>query len=441
MPMRKVKVRLGNNSYQIHIGSGILGQSGYWLKENWATDKLVIITHPSVKRLYGDALEEKLAREGYKVITLLVPEGEEQKSLETAGRLYNELSGFHAERSTPILALGGGVIGDLAGFVAATYLRGVPLVQIPTTLLAQVDSSIGGKVAVNHGLLKNKIGAFYQPRMVISDITTLKSLPTGEISDGLGEVIKYGVIRDGELFTYLEENLDGIKVLDNRALETIVSRSAKIKAEVVEKDERDFSIRHILNYGHTVGHGLETMHHYRLPHGFAVAFGMLKEAGISRALGMLKDRDMERIADLLTAYGMTPVRFRTERLVRLMSRDKKSVHSGKNGEPVIPLVLPVAIEGRSFILTTLLSKLQKSKGCADKSKDRSSLSTSIFSFLSSQIVSPGKSTSGFASSNRGLAPLHILRFRFANFGSSRNSSFLLPKESKAPTLTKFSMTG
>ncbi len=209
--MRRVKVKLASNSYEIHIGSGILAGAGRWLRESGVSDKLVIITNSIVERLYGEALEQNLTKEGFRVVILPVPDGEEQKSLETAGRLYHELSNIYAERATPILALGGGVIGDLAGFVAATYLRGVPLIQLPTTLLAQVDSSIGGKVAVNHDQLKNKIGAFYQPRLVISDISTLRTLPPEELANGLAEVIKSAVVWDKDFFAYLETNLDGVK--------------------------------------------------------------------------------------------------------------------------------------------------------------------------------------------------------------------------------------
>ena len=187
--MKKVRVKLGSNSYHIHIGRGLLTQTGLKLKEIGFSDKLVIITDPTVRSLYGNTLKESLTGSGFKVLILEVPEGEAQKSLETAGRLYRELTDFYAERTTPLLALGGGVIGDLTGFVAATYLRGVPLIQIPTTLLAQVDSSIGGKVAVDHGQLKNKIGAFYQPKLVISDIAALKTPTPGERSDGLAEAI------------------------------------------------------------------------------------------------------------------------------------------------------------------------------------------------------------------------------------------------------------
>ncbi|MFC2006880.1 3-dehydroquinate synthase [Chloroflexota bacterium] len=323
--MKKVRVGLDRNSYDINIGSGALKKTGRWLKEIGFNDKLVVITDPTIKSLYGNALKQGLIKNGFKVSILDVPEGEEQKSLERAGRLYRELTDLYSERTTPILALGGGVIGDLAGFVAATYLRGVPLVQIPTTLLAQVDSSIGGKVAVNHGKLKNRIGAFYQPRLVISDSTILRTLPSEEISDGLAEVIKYGVIRDSQLFAYLEENLDRIKSRDDNALETIVLRSAKIKAEVVEKDEQDFGLRNILNYGHTVGHAIEAVSDFKVKHGGAIAIGMLVAARISNRLGMLDKNSLGRLKSVIAKAGL-PVEISNleqEKLLRAMTHDKK----------------------------------------------------------------------------------------------------------------------
>ncbi len=220
--MRKVKVKLGSNSYEVRVGSGLLAQIGHRLTENGFSGKLVIITDPTVDKLYGGVLKQSLTKDGFNVTTLLVPEGEGQKSLETAGRLYHELTSCCAERATPILAVGGGVIGDLAGFVAATYLRGVPLVQIPTTLLAQVDSSIGGKVAVDHGQLKNEIGAFYQPRLVIADINTLKTLPVTVLANGLAEVIKSAAIQNKEFFIFLEKNIDRIKSLEDEVLEEVI---------------------------------------------------------------------------------------------------------------------------------------------------------------------------------------------------------------------------
>ena len=342
--MRKVRVRLGSNSYEIQIGSGLLAQTGQQLKGIGFGDKLVIVTDPTVKSLYGNILKQSLTSEGFKVAILQVPEGEEQKSLETAGRLYDELSKFYAERTTPILALGGGVIGDVAGFVAATYLRGVPLIQIPTTLLAQVDSSIGGKVAVNYGRLKNKIGAFYQPRLVISDINILKTLTSGELSDGLAEAIKYGVIWDEDFFAYFERNIDQVKSLDGRALEAVVFRSAKIKAEVVEKDERDLGLRNILNYGHTIGHAIESVSDFKVQHGEAVAIGMLVEARISNKLGILDKNEVIRLRSLIARANLpTEIQnLEVEKIIQAMKHDKK-ILKGK-----IRFILPKSI-GNVFI--------------------------------------------------------------------------------------------
>ncbi|MFC1892438.1 3-dehydroquinate synthase [Chloroflexota bacterium] len=342
--MRNIEVKLGVNSYQVHIGHGILPRLGSWLRQSGTADKLAIITNPSVKRLYGETLEQHLTQEGFAVTTLLVPEGEEQKSLETAGGLYRGLADFRAERTTPIIALGGGVIGDLAGFVAATYLRGLPLVQVPTTLLAQVDSSIGGKVAVDYDQLKNQIGAFYQPRLVVSDIATLSTLPAEELGDGLAEVIKYGVIADKGLFAYLEENLDQIKSFDSITLEEIVFRSARIKARVVEKDERDLGLRNILNYGHTVGHAIETVSGLTVGHGPAVAIGMVIAGRISNRLGLFSHEEQSRLERLIQRAGLpteSPVPD-ISGIIRAMAHDKKI----RNGR--IRFVLPKSI-GKVFV--------------------------------------------------------------------------------------------
>jgi 3-dehydroquinate synthase len=323
--MRKVKVELGANSYEIYVGSGLLAQTGRWLRENGLSGKLVIITDPRARKLYGDALNQGLTKDGFSVTTLLVPEGEEQKSLETAGRLYHELTNCYAERTTPILALGGGVIGDLAGFVAATYLRGVPLIQIPTTLLAQVDSSIGGKVAVDHGQLKNKIGAFYQPRLVISDIDTLKTLPSNELANGLAEVIKSAAIRNKKFFAFLEANLDRIKSLDESALEETVFQTARIKAEVVAKDERDVGLRNILNYGHTIGHAIETISDFKVEHGKAIAIGMLAAARISNKMSILDKNDLGRLKGIIEKAGLPTEMpdLEIEKIIQAMKHDKK----------------------------------------------------------------------------------------------------------------------
>lgn len=337
--MRTVKVNLENRSYQVVVGAGILGQAGSWLKEVGIGDRLVIITNPVVQGLYGSGLRESLLADGFAVDILTVADGEEQKSLDVAGRLYNELTAVYAERATPILALGGGVIGDLAGFVAATYLRGVPLVQIPTTLLAQVDSSIGGKVAVNHGLLKNKIGAFYQPRLVLSDTAILKTLPVGEFANGMAEVIKSAVIRDRDLFTFIETNLDKVRGLDDTTMEEVVFRSAGIKARVVEQDEMDLGLRNILNFGHTIGHAIETVSDFGVEHGQAVAMGMVAAASIARRMGILEDSELARLRKVIEGAGLLVEmpRLDTEGVIKAMKHDKKMV-GGK-----VRFVLPRAI--------------------------------------------------------------------------------------------------
>jgi 3-dehydroquinate synthase len=342
--MEKVRVNLSNNSYDVIIGAGLLAQAGARLKELGFSGKAVIVTDSTVKKLYGDTLKGSLTGSGFQVLLIDVPPGEEQKSLETAGRLYNELTDFYAERNTPILGLGGGVIGDLTGFVAATYMRGVPLIQIPTTLLAQGDSSIGGKTAVNHGQLKNKVGAFYHPRLTISDITTLKTLSKRELSDGLSEIIKHGVILDGEFFNYLETNLAKVRALDELVLEKIVARSAAIKAGVVEKDELDLGLRNILNYGHTVGHAIESVSNLKVWHGEAVAIGMLAEAAISNKMGIFDKTELKRLEAVIAGAGL-PNRIPSlpiKEMMQAMQHDKKIVQ-GK-----IKFVLPRKI-GEVFI--------------------------------------------------------------------------------------------
>lgn len=325
--MKKVKVALGSKSYEIHIAAGLLARVGASLKEIGFGGKVVIITNPALKRLYGDLLAQSLDQDGFRAATLEVPEGEEQKSLETAGRLYGELSRLYTERTTPILALGGGVIGDLAGFVAATYMRGVPLIHIPTTLLAQVDSSIGGKVAVNHGHLKNMVGAFYQPRRVISDIATLKTLPPKEFANGLAEVIKSAVIRDGDFFAFIEANLAKIRGLNEAVLEEVVFRSASIKAEVVARDELDWDLRNILNFGHTIGHAIETVSDFKIEHGGAVAIGMVAAATISKRMGILDNSEFKRLKGVIKELGLPTeiAGHKAPEIIQAMKHDKKIV--------------------------------------------------------------------------------------------------------------------
>jgi 3-dehydroquinate synthase len=323
--MKRIKVELGDHSYEVRVGTGLLARAGLWLKEKGFSGKVVTITDATVKGLYGDALNKGLTNAGFNVTTLAVPAGEEQKSLETAGRLYHELTSCYAERTTPVLALGGGVIGDLAGFVAATYMRGVPLIQIPTTLLAQVDSSIGGKVAVDHDQLKNTIGVFYQPSLVISDVDTLKTLPEAELANGLAEVIKSAAIRNKHFFHFLDLNLDKARLIDASILEEIVLETARIKAEIVAKDERDLGLRSILNYGHTIGHALETVSNFQLKHGQAVAIGMLAAARISNRMGILDESEVVWLRNVIEKAGLPTeiANLNIKDIIQAMKHDKK----------------------------------------------------------------------------------------------------------------------
>jgi len=350
--MKTVKVALGSRSYSIYVGAGLLKETGRLLKEVGLSGKTIIITDSKVRALYGEQLAQVLTSAGFEAGLVDVPEGEQQKSLETAGRLYEELARLRAERTTPILALGGGVIGDLAGFVAATYMRGVPLVQMPTTLLAQSDSSIGGKVAVDHGNLKNMVGAFYHPRLTISDVGLLRTLSQREISSGLAEVIKYGIILDPDFFDCLERNVARVQALDESVLETIVSRSAQIKAGVVEKDELDMGSRNILNYGHTVGHAVESVSGMKIWHGEAVAIGMVAEAKIANRLGKLRQGDVARLAKTIKQAGLPTElpRLEATRLLEAMQHDKK-VLQGK-----LRFALPKAI-GEVFLTDQVTASL------------------------------------------------------------------------------------
>jgi 3-dehydroquinate synthase len=324
--MKTLKVNLPQNQYEIKIGPGLLGGLGDNLSAFGFKDKVVLITNPEVRRLYGNGLRSHMQQDGYKVAILEVPEGEEQKSLERAGQLYTELAEFQAERMTPIVALGGGVIGDLAGFVAATYMRGVPLIQLPTTLLAMVDSSIGGKTAVNHGRLKNNVGTFYQPRLVVSDISALSSLPVAEFENGLAECIKYGIISDAMLFSLIEREIERIKAGDQQLRAEMIFRCASIKASLVEMDEKDLGVRNILNLGHTTGHAIESVSGLKISHGRAVAIGLVTASLISYRLGQLSGKELARIKALIARAGLPtklPAGLNKEKIIQAMQYDKK----------------------------------------------------------------------------------------------------------------------
>jgi 3-dehydroquinate synthase len=339
--MQTIKVNLVRQEYEIRISGGLLGQVGEILSGRGFTNKVIVITNPGVNKLYGEVVRRSLQKAGCEPAFLEVPDGEEYKSLEWAGKLYDRLAELKAERKTPVLALGGGVIGDLAGFVAATYMRGVPFFQLPTTLLAQVDSSIGGKVAVNHGQLKNNVGTFYHPGLVFSDISVLKTLPEVQINNGLAEVIKYGVIADKELFAYIENNLSQVKAVEEKITEKIIARCAAIKAEIVEKDELDLGLRNILNFGHTTGHAVETVSNFQVGHGQAVSIGMVAAGMISQKLGVLESDELNRVKSLLVKTGL-PVNISEINIGRILQAMQ---HDKKNAGGKVKFILPRTIGG------------------------------------------------------------------------------------------------
>src|SRR5512147_237573 len=301
--MHTVNVDLGDRSYDIEIGAD-LDRAGERLQGLGLGRKMAVVTNPMVKNLYGARLIDSLKSAGFLVMSIDIPDGEHSKSLDWANAIYTALLINSFDRKSALVALGGGVIGDLTGFAAATFMRGVPFIQVPTTLLAMVDSSVGGKTGVNHPLGKNMIGAFYQPRKVLMDLGVLKSLPKEEFLAGMAEVIKYGVIRDAAFFDYLDKNREMILALEPAALEYIIRRSCEIKAEVVAKDERESGLRAILNFGHTVGHAIETAESYALRHGYAVAIGMVYASRLAHKAGLCDASVPERVETLVRAYGL-----------------------------------------------------------------------------------------------------------------------------------------
>lgn len=324
--MDSIKVSLGERSYPIYFGSGILKDFGSTYKKLFKSKKVIVVTNPKVGGLYFKVLNNSLQNEGFEVNRIDVPDGEEYKTLTWASKLFDKLIALKADRQTPVIALGGGVIGDLTGFVAATYLRGVPFVQVPTTLLAQVDSSVGGKTGVNHRKGKNLIGAFYQPKFVYIDVDTLKTLDKRELRAGLAEVIKYGVIRDVRLFKYLDDHIKEIMALDRDALLHIVKKSCAIKASVVEADERESGLRAIVNFGHTFGHAVEAVTKYKeYKHGEAVAIGMVYAAELSQRMGCCDKQVVDRIRSIIRKAGLpdAPPDVSRKRFRSAMEVDKK----------------------------------------------------------------------------------------------------------------------
>ncbi|MBN2654148.1 MAG: 3-dehydroquinate synthase [Nitrospirae bacterium] len=339
--MDKVSVELGQRSYEIKIDSGLLDQAGKFLKELGFSGKVVILTNPLVESLYCDTLHRSLSQSGFECYRVIMPDGEQYKTYDWACSILTELLKRRLDRKSCVVALGGGVIGDMAGFVSSIYMRGISFVQAPTTLLAQVDSSVGGKTGVNHLLGKNMIGTFYQPRLVLADTFALKTLAPREFLCGMAEVIKYGIISDSSFFDFLEAEKNRILSFDEQALSYIIKKSCEIKADVVSKDEHESGLREILNFGHTVGHALETETGYlKYLHGEGVAIGMCIESKIAHLMGLLDAGQLRRIEALISSYGLPvslPEGISLPNLIQHMQLDKKTV-SGS-----VKFILPESI--------------------------------------------------------------------------------------------------
>jgi len=324
--MKKLLVELGKRSYPIYIGSNLLNQSQLY-RQHIKAKQVIVVTNETIAPLYLETILKNLP--GLDVETVILPDGEQFKTLEYVAHIFDKLMASKFSRNATLIALGGGVIGDMGGFAAACYQRGIAFLQIPTTLLAQVDSSVGGKTGVNHPLGKNMIGAFYQPQCVIADADVLDTLDDRQLSAGLAEVIKYGLIRDAEFFEWLENNINALLARDKQALAFAIERSCLNKAEIVSEDETETGVRATLNLGHTFGHAIETGTGYgTYLHGEAVAIGTCLAADLSRRKGWLNDADVERIIELFKRCNLPtfpPEQIDSDRFLELMAVDKKNV--------------------------------------------------------------------------------------------------------------------
>jgi 3-dehydroquinate synthase len=331
-----VDVALGSRSYRIVVAAGALGTVGPRLRELKVGSRAALVSDGAVARLYAKTVMASLESAGFTVATIEVPEGEAAKTLPIAEHCWNKLLAAGLDRTSTVLALGGGAIGDVAGFAAATYMRGINFVQLPTTVLAQVDASIGGKTAIDHPLGKNMIGAFHQPRLVVVDPAVARTLPEREFRSGLAEIVKHGIVLDAEYFMELERDAQTLLTRELAVLERVIGGSCRLKASVVERDEREAELRHVLNYGHTIGHALEaTTGYVRFTHGEAVSLGIVAEARLARRLGIASNETVARQERLLEVLGL-PVRATAvdvEPVVSAMAHDKKA----KDGR--IPFVL------------------------------------------------------------------------------------------------------
>jgi len=322
-----VRVNLGRRSYEIVVESGVLGSIGARLRELRVGTRTALVSDGTIMRLHGKGVIAALESAGFAVTCLEVPESEAAKRLEVAAQCWEALLGAGLDRTSTVLALGGGAVGDLAGFVAATYMRGMNFVQIPTTVLAQVDASIGGKTAIDHPKAKNLIGAFHQPRLVLVDPTVVTTLAEREFRSGLAEVVKHGIVLDAAYFDDVERSAAALLERERSVLERVIGGSCRLKASVVERDEHEADLRAVLNYGHTIGHALEAITDYaRFAHGEAVALGIAAEARIALRRGLATAETVARQERLLKAVGL-PVRAHTvdvEALLEAITRDKKA---------------------------------------------------------------------------------------------------------------------
>jgi len=336
--MEKLRVNLGENSYDIHFAADFSGLSSA-MAEIGAPKKLLIVTDTNVEKLYADEVQRLLADAGYDCAVHAFPAGEENKGMDSILGICRACIEHGLDRKSMIVALGGGVVGDMAGFAAAIYMRGIDFVQIPTTLLSQSDSSVGGKTGIDFADSKNILGAFHQPQLVYMNVSTLKTLPKEQFISGMGEVIKHGIIRDRAYFDYLRENAEKIKELDTDTLIYMARVNCSIKAAVVEKDERESGLRAILNFGHTIGHAVESAFDFRMTHGECVGLGMIAASYIAKERGMISGGDLKAIEDALALYD-----FKTrvslpdgETIWSFMQKDKKKL------EGRLKFVLPTAI--------------------------------------------------------------------------------------------------
>lgn len=354
--MNEITVNLPQDDYQITIAPGSLDQIGDRIAKLKLGRKVLLISNPEIFRYYGKATIASLETAGFEVYTHLIAAGEPYKTLESVRQIYNVALENHFERSSTFIALGGGVIGDLTGFAAATWLRGVNFVQIPTSLLAMVDAAIGGKTGVNHPQGKNLIGAFYQPKLVAIDPHVLATLPTREFRAGIAEVIKYGIIWDADLFNKLEQakSIDSFAKIDPELLQTILVRSAKVKADIVSKDEKEAGLRAILNYGHTIGHAVESLTNYQsFVHGEAVAIGMVAAGKMSAAIGDWSAQEASRQDELIKKARLPlkiPPQLSKQAIITTLQSDKK-VKAGK-----VRFVMPTEI-GLATITDKVTTKI------------------------------------------------------------------------------------